>query len=231
MYQNFKKTFRGELWDNLAWGAAEAYKVQEFTRILGVINKTDSKALDWLDREPRSCWARAHFDWTAKCDQLTNNFSESFNSWILHIRDKPHSAFIDQYNLDLLNLMYTRRELSMELLEGDIVPNVLFMIKKREMRYNWYEVRVVSDIEYLVVNTKKGSRYSVDLVKLECTCIEWQLSGVPCVYGIVVIRQRRGDKWARYCSPYFSVEAFRQTYSNYVYPLDNIEEWPEIEDP
>ncbi|KAF9624242.1 hypothetical protein IFM89_009041 [Coptis chinensis] len=62
----------------------------------------------------------------------------------------------------------------MELLEGDVVPNVLFMIKKREMRYNWYEVRVVSNIEYLVVNTKKGSRYSVDLVKLECTCIEWQ---------------------------------------------------------
>ncbi|KAF9617592.1 hypothetical protein IFM89_037404 [Coptis chinensis] len=119
----------------------------------------------------------------------------------------------------------------MELLEGDVVPNVLFMIKKREMRYNWYEVRVVSDTEYLVVNTKKGSRYSVDLVKLECTCIEWQLSGVPCVRGIAVIRQRRGDKWARYCSPYFSVEAFRQTYSNYLYPLDNIAKWPEIEDP
>ncbi|KAF9612982.1 hypothetical protein IFM89_004785 [Coptis chinensis] len=100
MYQNFKKTFRGELWENLAWGAVEAYKVQEFTRILGVINKTDSKALDWLDKEPRSCWVRAHFDWTVK-----------------------------------------------------------------------------------------------------------------------------------YCSPYFSVEAFRQTYSNYLYPLDNIEEWPEIEDP
>ncbi|KAF9592504.1 hypothetical protein IFM89_015075 [Coptis chinensis] len=65
------------------------------------------------------------------------------------------------------------------------------MIKKREMRYNWYEVRVVSDIEYLVVNTKKGSRY---------------------------------------CSPYFSVEAFKQTYSNYIYLLDNIEEWLEIED-
>ncbi|KAF9592255.1 hypothetical protein IFM89_012831 [Coptis chinensis] len=39
------------------------------------------------------------------------------------------------------------------------------------------------------------------------------------------------DSNHRYCSPYFSVEAFRQTYSNYLYPLDNIEEWPEIEDP
>ncbi|KAF9611572.1 hypothetical protein IFM89_033576 [Coptis chinensis] len=156
MYHNFKKTFRGELWENLAWGAAEAYKVQEFTRILGVINKIDSKALDWLDREPRSCWARAHFDWTAKCDQLTNNFSEYFNSWILHIRDKLYVCFIDQYNLDLLNLMYTRRELSMELLEGDDVPNVLFMIKKKDIRYNWYECKMKQhlDIKYQCNNKK-----------------------------------------------------------------------------
>ncbi|KAF9626573.1 hypothetical protein IFM89_035458 [Coptis chinensis] len=89
MYKNFKKVFSGELWENLAWGAAKAYKQQELTRILGVVNKTDSKALDWLDTEPRSSWARAHFDCISKCDELTNNFSESFNSWIFKIRDKP----------------------------------------------------------------------------------------------------------------------------------------------
>ncbi|KAF9607267.1 hypothetical protein IFM89_033474 [Coptis chinensis] len=171
MYKNFKKNFGGELWENLAWGAAKAYKQQELIKILGVINKTNSKALDWLDTEPRSCWARAHFDWTSKCDELTNNFSESFNSWILRIRDKPLVHFMDKYNLNLLQMVYDRRELALSLMPGEVVPNVLFMIKKRELRYNWY------------------------------------------------------------CSPYFSVEAFRATYANYLYPLDNIEDWPEIESP
>ncbi|KAF9601482.1 hypothetical protein IFM89_020249 [Coptis chinensis] len=47
MYKNFKKNFGAELWENLIWGAAKAYKQQELIKILGVINKTDSKALDW----------------------------------------------------------------------------------------------------------------------------------------------------------------------------------------
>ncbi|KAF9596450.1 hypothetical protein IFM89_011279 [Coptis chinensis] len=67
--------------------------------------------------------------------------------------------------------VFLRRELSMELVEGDVVPNVYFMIKKRELRHHWY------------------------------------------------------------CSPYFNVEAFRRTYANYLFPLENIEDWEEIDDP
>ncbi|KAF9603491.1 hypothetical protein IFM89_036764 [Coptis chinensis] len=114
MYKNFKAKFPGELWESLAWEVAMTYKLPELTRILGTINKTDSAALDWLDNEPRECWARAHFDWTSKCDELTNNFSESFNSWILKIRDKPLVQFIDMYNLLLLKSIYDRRMLSMK---------------------------------------------------------------------------------------------------------------------
>ncbi|KAF9602661.1 hypothetical protein IFM89_030549, partial [Coptis chinensis] len=135
--------FPGELWESLAWEAAMTYKLPELTRILGTINKTDSAALDWLDNEPRECWARAHFDWTSKCDELTNNFSESFNSWILKIRDKPLVQFIDMYNLLLLKSIYDRRMLSMKSFEHGVVPNVLYMIKKREERYNNYEIRGV----------------------------------------------------------------------------------------
>ncbi|KAF9587959.1 hypothetical protein IFM89_006284 [Coptis chinensis] len=110
MYKNFKKNFGGELWENLAWGSAKAYKQQELIKILCVINKIDSKALDW--------------------------------------------------------------ELSLSLMPGEVVPNVLFMIKKRELRYNWYEIKGVSDVEYLAINTKTGTKYNVDIGKLQCSCIE-----------------------------------------------------------
>ncbi|KAF9625648.1 hypothetical protein IFM89_025133 [Coptis chinensis] len=78
MYKNFKKTFSGELWENLAWGATRAYKLPELRKILGLILKTDKAALDWLDIEDRHTWARAHFDSTSKCDELTNNFNTAF---------------------------------------------------------------------------------------------------------------------------------------------------------
>ncbi|KAF9594657.1 hypothetical protein IFM89_034340 [Coptis chinensis] len=205
------------------------YKLPELTRILGTINKTDSVALDWLDNEPRECWARAHFDWTSKCDELTNNFSESFNSWILKIRDKPLVQFIDMYNLLLLKSIYDRRMLSMNFFEHGVVPNVLYMIKKREERYNNYEIRGVTETQYLAISHLTGKQYNVEIQKQECSCIEWQMSGVPCVHAVAVLRSRR-EPWSRYCSPYFSAEAFKATSTSYLYPLDNIEDWSEIED-
>ncbi|KAF9598415.1 hypothetical protein IFM89_027848 [Coptis chinensis] len=227
MYKNFKAKFPGELWESLAWEAAMTYKLPELTRILGTINKTDSAALDWLDNEARECWARAHFDWTSKCDELTNNFSESFNSWILKIRDKPLVQFIDMYNLLLLKSIYDRRMLSMKSFEHGVVPNVLYMIKKREERYNNYEIRGVTETQYLAISHLTGKKYNLEIQKQECFCIEWQMSGVPCVHAVAVLRSRR-EPWSRYCSHYFSAEAFKATYASYLYPLDNIEDWPEI---
>ncbi|KAF9610843.1 hypothetical protein IFM89_025253 [Coptis chinensis] len=141
------------------WEAAITYKLPELTRILGTINKTDSAALDWLDSEPRECWARAHFDWTSKCDELTNNFSESFNSWILKIRDKPLVQFIDMYNLLLLKSIYDRRMLSMDSFEHGVVPNVLYMIKKREERSALCACNCSTQI-------KEGTIYGLDIVVL-----------------------------------------------------------------
>ncbi|KAF9602806.1 hypothetical protein IFM89_031575 [Coptis chinensis] len=106
----------------------------------------------------------------------------------------------------------------------------MFMIKKRELRYNWYEIKGVSDIEYLSINNKTGTKYTVNIAKLTCTCIEWQILGVPYVHAVAVLRPKR-PQWARHCSPYFSVEAFRASYGNYLYPLDKIEDWPEIVSP
>ncbi|KAF9589972.1 hypothetical protein IFM89_029709 [Coptis chinensis] len=76
------------------------------------------------------------------------------------------------------------RMLSMKSFEHGVVPNVLYMIKKREERS----------------------------ALCACSCST----------------QVKEGTWSRYCSPYFSAEAFKATYASYLYPLDNIEDWPEI---
>ncbi|KAF6136671.1 hypothetical protein GIB67_016127 [Kingdonia uniflora] len=63
----------------------------------------------YLDREPYEYWARSHFDFSSKCEHITNNFNESFNNWILKIRDKPLHKAIECLNLMLMKLMYDRR--------------------------------------------------------------------------------------------------------------------------
>ncbi|KAF9618422.1 hypothetical protein IFM89_001145 [Coptis chinensis] len=201
-----------------------------FTEKIGDIVKTDQKAADWLDSEERSCWTRAYFDHTCKCDEMTNNFSESFNSWILKMRDKLLVQFVDMYNLSLVKLMYDRMMVSRELGDYDvIVPTVLHIIKKREAKYKNYKVSGVSDHINLVQNTKNKKHYCVDLEKKTCECIVWKMSGVPCVHAICVIRQRR-DKWSKYCSKYFTAKAFKSTYFTHIHPIANQEDWEIIID-
>ncbi|KAF6145436.1 hypothetical protein GIB67_032559 [Kingdonia uniflora] len=72
-----------------------------------VIDSPD--AYEWLHREPYEYWARSHFDFSSKCKHIANNFSESFNNWILKIIDKPLHKAIECLNLMLMKLMYDRR--------------------------------------------------------------------------------------------------------------------------
>ncbi|KAF9625192.1 hypothetical protein IFM89_020112, partial [Coptis chinensis] len=130
---------------------------------------------------------------------------------------------IEKSNLSI----YDKRMLSMKSFEHGVVPNVLYMIKKREERYNNYEIRGVPETQYLAISHITGKKYNVEIQKQECSYIEWQMSGVPYVHAVTILRSRR-EPWSRYCSPYFSVEAFKATYVGYLYPLDNIEDWPEI---
>ncbi|KAF9605594.1 hypothetical protein IFM89_017937 [Coptis chinensis] len=120
------------MWEKFAWDSTRKYKITSFTEKIGVIVKTYQKAVDWLDSEEKSWWARAYFDHTCNYDEITNNFSESFNSWILKMRYKPLVQFVDMYNLSLVKLMYERRMVSRELGDDDVVvPIVLHIIKKR----------------------------------------------------------------------------------------------------
>ncbi|KAL5727687.1 hypothetical protein ACHQM5_000855 [Ranunculus cassubicifolius] len=85
-----------------------------------------------------------------------------------------------------------------------------------------------------MARNRHWKKFFVDIEKLTCTCVQWQLSGVPCIHAVAVLLPRR-EPWARYCAPFYSVESFRKTYAGFIYPLDNIEDWEQflynLEDP
>ncbi|KAF9593974.1 hypothetical protein IFM89_026645 [Coptis chinensis] len=89
----------------------------------------------WLEREAKSTWARSHFDIISKCDAITNNFNESFNAWILKIRDKPLINFVDKYSLAVMGLLHDRRLLSMEMDDNNLIPAIVLVIKKLERKF------------------------------------------------------------------------------------------------
>ncbi|KAF9610675.1 hypothetical protein IFM89_023931 [Coptis chinensis] len=135
MYKNFKTIFKGHYLESLCWGAAKAYRITTHEAFIDSIEQTDKDAKKWLEKESRKTWARSYFDLTPKTDDVTSKCCESFNSWILKIRDKPLIQFVDKYTLTIMSLMYDRREIGVGLSEGDLVPAVQGVIEKLEAKY------------------------------------------------------------------------------------------------
>ncbi|KAF6142864.1 hypothetical protein GIB67_002728 [Kingdonia uniflora] len=107
-YKNFKKNFKGAHLERLSWGAAKAYVQEEKEKFLDKLDKDHLRARQWLEKEPYETWCKSHFDFTAKWEHVTNNFSESFSNWIMKVRDIPIHKSIENLNLMMMKLTYER---------------------------------------------------------------------------------------------------------------------------
>ncbi|XP_076929889.1 uncharacterized protein LOC143594459 [Bidens hawaiensis] len=82
LYSNFKRHFRGEFFTRNFWHAARTYRLTEHERLLNEIGEANKDALTYLNENHNRIWSRGKFGTTSKCDYITNNISEAFNSWI-----------------------------------------------------------------------------------------------------------------------------------------------------
>ncbi|PIA26876.1 hypothetical protein AQUCO_08600027v1 [Aquilegia coerulea] len=178
MIANYKNNgFKGEHLVNLAWAGAKAFKVSEHEKMMEILKNENVKAKEYLEREPVQSWARCHFDKTSKCEYNNNNFSESFNKWILEVRHIPICRLVDRYSEMLSKQIYDRKVAGLELEEDDLVPRVKHIIQKLDKKYFKYDVQGVS-LDILQVKHKKSNKkWTVEIKKHRCNCIEWQMSG------------------------------------------------------
>ncbi|KAL3573340.1 hypothetical protein D5086_023953 [Populus alba] len=62
----------------------------------------------------------------------------------------------------------------------------------------------------------------VDIDRWDCSCKDWQLTGLPCCHALAVIGCI-GRSPYDYCSRYFTTESYRLTYSESVHPVPNVD--------
>ncbi|KAF9622085.1 hypothetical protein IFM89_029369 [Coptis chinensis] len=198
-------------------------KLSDCNRFLDDLEKVYKKAVDWLKKRDVTTWCRSHF-WThTKSEHITNNFSESFNQWIMDLRDKPVCTFVEKLNLMLMTLMRKRRIKTMKMDINDVVPRVKAIHKKQIFFIKEYTYISVADHMFTVLGSH-GSRWLVNLDAHECECRVWQLTGISCMHDVCIIEQRRLN-YASYCNEYLTVRAYVKTYSRVVLPIPNDKEW------
>ncbi|KAF6152565.1 hypothetical protein GIB67_013012 [Kingdonia uniflora] len=231
MYKNMKKVYRGTHLESLVWKPVRAYKKVEKKNLLDELKLDNPSAHDWLMKGPFEHWDRSHFDFTAKCEYITNNFFESLNNWILKIRDKPLHKALEKLNLMLMKLMFDRRQKAKDWEEKCLVlvPRAQTHIDKLKRQYGQYRIE----------GTKKGDgntgqvsgqRWRVNLGTHECDCHEWQVTGLLCVHVVFVIVPYRYS-WANFVSEYHIVSSYVKTYKDVIYPVVNPSEWGQPQPP
>ncbi|KAF6135329.1 hypothetical protein GIB67_027203 [Kingdonia uniflora] len=179
MYKNMKKVHRDTHLESLVWKAARTYKQVEKKNLLDKLKLENPSAHDWLMNELFEHWARSHFDFTAKCEHIKNNFSDSFNNWILMIRDKPLHKALEKMNLMLMKLIFDRRKKAKDWEEkgcyGDgIKENIL----------SW-EVLPCTQCNPTIANSASGMAVN-DKCKLKFLKLKAKRN-----YRIIVFRKRR----------------------------------------
>ncbi|VFQ98418.1 unnamed protein product [Cuscuta campestris] len=113
----------------LFWRAASTAHVKDFQEIMEDIKRADPKvgntqsAFEYLDGIPAKYWSRSHFPEYIKCDALTNNISESFNSYIREARMLPIVSMCENIRSKLMSRLHVKREGSKTYV-GTVCPSI-----------------------------------------------------------------------------------------------------------
>ena len=72
------------------------------------LQKLSKEAFDCLDEKPKSQWARHALDPRSVSPHITNNMTESFNSWVDNLRGKTILTLVEQVRLKLMEKLHER---------------------------------------------------------------------------------------------------------------------------
>nr|XP_017225113.1 PREDICTED: uncharacterized protein LOC108201329 [Daucus carota subsp. sativus] len=86
LYANIRKRYKTGAIRKAFWFAACATYPAAHQRIMKGLEKLSKPLSDKLKNLPPSSWSKAFFGTHSVCDNVENNMSESFNSWILNER-------------------------------------------------------------------------------------------------------------------------------------------------
>ena len=162
---------------NEFWAAARATSGYEFWQQIKVMKTVDDgKPTDWLLAIPLQQWARHAFNDDAKCDDITNNMTESFNSWVGKLKGMPIIRIVDCIRQKCMVRLHKRFAKSCTW-EGNLTP-----MAKQKLRQLIKESRNCSlfpgnNDEFEVQDGKP--RYAVKLRDKIYSCQFWPVAGMP----------------------------------------------------
>ncbi|XP_070041380.1 uncharacterized protein [Nicotiana tomentosiformis] len=174
----------------LWWTAWSSFE-EEFKDQLKQLGSLCVDAAKDLLRYPPQNWCRAYFDTVCKNQMVDNNFTESFNSWILKARGKLILKIIENIRIKIMNRLREKEE-EVRTWTTEFSPYCMKLFTAYlKIANNSCTVNFNGDIGYEVF--EGDDKHSVNLVMKKCTCRTWQLTGIPCPHAIKAMEYKKLD--------------------------------------
>ena len=234
---NFQKRFRGEVFEKHLWPACRAYQRHRFEEHYNLMYEACPEAMKWIHNTHKHLWTRHLFSEASKCDYVTNNIAETFNSWVTDEKSLHVVDLMDRIRQMEMDKMFLRRKIARKL-EGKILPKVMKELntRSRGLKYVWRyshkdggtETEILGEVEG-VTRDLVHWRHTVDLKERTCTCRRWQVTGLPCTHALCIITSFRGYNIEDYVHEYYSVAKFKKAYEKSVKPMTDRKQWPKMD--
>ncbi|KAF7835650.1 Glycoside hydrolase, family 47 [Senna tora] len=223
MYANFKQKYKEKALRDAMWLCAFATTPRKFQEKMEELKKISKEAYDDLIEVNPSHWSISHFSARAKCDMLTNNNSESFNSYIKDARDKPIISLFECLRLKLMKSFHVKLT-GMQKFGGPFCPNALEKLEK--IKNDSKNCFALPSSTFLYEVACFDGNHVVDLNIKECSCRLWNITGIPCKHAVAAIQMNR-EQPEKYIHDCYSKETYIRTYSEIIKPMPGEVEWME----
>ncbi|GJW31155.1 RNA-directed DNA polymerase, eukaryota [Tanacetum coccineum] len=173
--------------------------VPEFERSISGIKEMRPEAYRKLEDAGFEKWSRAYCP-ANRYNYMTSNCAESINALTKTVRNVPITMLMVYYR-DLIQRWYFEHRYTGEdePLADELSRLVAAKVNQRMLKSAAWTVRGIDRFRVYQVKDNKIV-HVVDLAKRECSCLKWQLLGLPCGHVCAMSRclgMTNCNKWAK----------------------------------
>ncbi|XP_057739645.1 uncharacterized protein LOC130956635 [Arachis stenosperma] len=221
LYANFKKKFPGLNLKKRMWRAAKCTYLAAWKKELMEIRAISEGAYRHLIGIRPKYWTKSRFEFYPKCDALVNNMCESFNSAIVESREKPILTMLEDIRVYLMKRWAENRVL-IEKYKDDILPRIKLKLQKEIDASRWWFPVAAGISKFEVIRGR--DKFVVDLLKKECTCRKFQMTGLPCPHAVSAINCAKYDI-RKYVATCYTKAAYVACYVPMINPCNGHTMW------
>ncbi|KAK2658433.1 hypothetical protein Ddye_004966 [Dipteronia dyeriana] len=191
-----------------------AYDMYVFKRVMTDICTVSADAKAWLEEIELKHYSRHAFDPNMKCDNVTNNITEAFNSLLGDYRVRAYLSLLE-YIRRLVMTRFQQRKEDCQRWKTEFPPSVNKKIVQASL-----DSRILT-----MIHAGEREYEMLGLTRISGVPCNHALTGIRHFYGMGVAKERLID----FVHPSLSKSAFVVTYRNMIHPIPNICAWVDVE--